>query len=94
MDKNLITDELIKIIANTISGGDIPLDDQIIITPETYMGADLQLKSLDFIRLVNAIKKHFKRNIPFQTLFIAADGTMLKDIQIKYLADFIARHLW
>lgn len=85
-----ITDKLINIITEMTSAT-MPNRE---ITAETYLGADLQLKSLDFIRMVSAVNQQFDRqNIPFQELFIAPDGSILEDIQIKQVAEFLAKHL-
>ncbi|MBU0730452.1 MAG: hypothetical protein KKE17_08825 [Proteobacteria bacterium] len=88
---NDITNELITIITEMASQSGQPVHN---ITADTYLGGDLQLRSLDFIRLVGAINQHFGRHdIPFQELFIAEDGSILEDIQVRYVADFLSRHL-
>ena len=51
-DKTKITDELIKIITEMVTESGRPIQ---TITAETLIGEELQLKSLDFIRLVSAM---------------------------------------
>jgi acyl carrier protein len=61
--------------------------------PETMLGADLGLKSLDFIRLITALQqKYSNAYIPFQELFVGPDGMITPDISLSRVVDFVGKH--
>ena len=65
-----------------------------LIGPEKYLGADLGLKSLDFVRLAQLIRQEYDQQaIPFQNLFVSEDGGIREDISLGELAAFLSRKL-
>jgi hypothetical protein len=65
------------------------------IASEARLGADLGLSSLDFVRLAAALQRlHGNgRPIPFQRLFVADDGSLVQDVHVSRLVDFLHEHL-
>lgn len=64
------------------------------ISDDVSLGADLGLKSLDFVRLVSALQQRYSHKLlPFQNMFISADGTFQQDIKISDLVGFLYAHL-
>ena len=64
------------------------------IQPAHFLGADLGLSSLAFARLAGILQKRCGRGpLPFYTLFLNADGTLLHDIRVADLTAFLERHL-
>ena len=73
------------------SGGAAPADS---LAAQTRLGADLGIASLGLVRLAARLQDRFGgRPLPFQELFVSADGTILQDIEIGRLIDFLARHV-
>ena len=60
------------------------------LSAETWLRADLALTSIDLIHLLGSITQRLGgRKLPYETLFFAG-GTMLQDVSIGQLAEFIA----
>ncbi len=92
IDKNTILQDLIEMVGELSSGWEMQFDKSI--GPETFLGADLRLKSLDFVRLATAIQQRYdQKHIPFQELFVPDDGQIREDFQVSHLADFLYKHL-
>jgi len=91
-DKKTILDRLTKIITEMFSGWEMQFEGSI--GPETFLGAELGFKSLDFVRLVTAIQQQYSQKyIPFQELFVSDNDVVLEDIQVSHLVDFLYKHL-
>jgi acyl carrier protein len=64
------------------------------IQPSSRLGADLGMSSIDVARLAGVLQKRFGgRPLPFYTLLVKPDGTMLQDIRVSELVGFLERHL-
>lgn len=62
------------------------------VRPEDRLGADLALSSLAVVRLAGLLQKTLDRGpLPFHTLFVKPDGSVLHDIRVSDLVDFIDR---
>ena len=62
------------------------------IGPETLLGADLSLGSIDIVRLISEIQQRYAyQAIPFQELFIRGDE-IIQDLRVAELVDFLYRH--
>jgi acyl carrier protein len=91
-DKNTILEDLIELIREMNFGWEVQFDESI--GPETFLGADLRLKSLDFVRLATAIRQRYdQKQMPFQELFVSDDGQIREDIRVSHLADFLYKHI-
>lgn len=63
------------------------------IEPHSRLGADLAFESIQIVRLVVAIQKHFQRqDLPFQQLFLPKDGE-INDLRVSDLVNFLCVHL-
>ncbi len=68
--------------------------DHAAIRPAAYLGADLALTSIAVARLVGILQNRFRRTpLPFPTLFVTADGSVLRDIRVQDLVAFLRRHI-
>jgi hypothetical protein len=64
------------------------------IQPAALLGADLGLSSLAVARLAGILQKRCGRGpLPFHTLFLRSDGTLLQDIRVSDLVAFLEQHL-
>jgi acyl carrier protein len=91
-DREAIMNDLIRYIEENVSEWESQFERAI--GPESFFGADLGFKSLDFIRLITAIQQqHVQAYIPFQDLFVSDNGEVLQDIQVSQLVDFLHKHL-
>jgi acyl carrier protein len=60
------------------------------IALSTRLGADLGLSSLTVVRLAGGLRRHFAgRPLPFQRLLVNRDGTILQDVRVSDLIDFL-----
>lgn len=90
-EKERILDDVVTILEGMSSGWEMQFEGSI--GPETFLGANLGLKSVDLVRLVAAIQKHYHRqDLPFQELFFP-DDPRVEDLQVSDLVDFLHRHL-
>ncbi len=58
------------------------------VTPETYLGADLGISSIDTIHLLVALEDRFERPLSFDELASLPDGQFRKDLKAGELLDF------
>jgi hypothetical protein len=64
------------------------------IRPESLLGADLGLSSIAVARLVGILQKRCGRGpLPFHTLFVKPDGTLLQDIRVLDVVEFLRQRL-
>jgi hypothetical protein len=90
--KDKVVEDLIGMIGTINAGAKMRSDRPI--GPETFLGADLHLKSLDFVRLAAAIQQHYREaKIPFQKLFVTEEGRIRSDIKIAELAEFLCENI-
>jgi acyl carrier protein len=89
--KKDIFDDLIRIITEMSSEWEAEFGDPI--GPDTRLGEDLALSSIDFVKLAAAIQQRYADvSLPFQDLII--DGDQVKqDIRVSDLVDFLHKHL-
>lgn len=60
---------------------------------ETLLGADLGMKSIEFVKLLDSIQNLYgKFDLPFEDLFMQ-DGRNVRDITIADVVDFLKKHL-
>ena len=60
------------------------------LEPHIRLGADLGLKSLDFMRVAGRLQRTLKTGtIKFQELFVNTDGVIADDITIGRLQEFL-----
>jgi hypothetical protein len=65
-----------------------------LIPPDSFLGADLGLSSVAVARLAGILQKRCGRGpLPFHTLFVKPDGTLLQDIRVSEVVTFLERHL-
>ncbi len=65
------------------------------IGPDTLLGSELELKSIDLVRLFSAIKcLYSNKPIQFQDLLISDSGDIRLDIKISQLVHFLYKHLY
>ena len=58
--------------------------------PADFLGADLGLSSIATARLAGILqKRRGGKPLPFHTLFVKPDGTMLRDITVAQLVAFL-----
>jgi len=68
--------------------------DPVSLRPNAFLGADLGLSSIAVARLAGILRNRFGRKpLPFHTLFVKPDGTILRDIRVAELVVFLERHL-
>ena len=64
------------------------------IRPDALLGADLGLSSIAVARLAGILQKRRGRGpLPFHTLFVKPDGTLLQDIRVSEVVAFLERRL-
>jgi hypothetical protein len=64
------------------------------IRPDSLLGADLGLSSVAVARLAGILQKGCGRGpLPFHTLFVKPDGTLLQDIRVSEVVTFLERRL-
>jgi hypothetical protein len=62
------------------------------IRPQSLLGADLGLSSVAVARLAGILQKRCARGpLPFHTLFVKPDGTLLQDIRVSEVVTFLER---
>lgn len=88
MSREEILNDVIKAVKEIHPGWQM----QGPIGPETFLGSDLALKSLDFVRLAAHIQQLYKKIIPFQELFVS-NGEVREDIRLSEFAEFLDRHV-
>jgi hypothetical protein len=67
---------------------------QAAIRPDAWLGADLGLSSIAVARLAGILRQRWRpHTLPFHTLFVRPDGTILRDIRVSDLVAFLERHL-
>ncbi len=89
--KERILEDLVTILEEMSSGWEMQFEGSIGL--QTLLGADLAFKSIDLVRLVAAIQKHYNRKeIPFQALFMP-DDRPIEDLRVSDLVDFLHKHL-
>jgi acyl carrier protein len=90
-EKELILNDIIKILTEMSSEWEMQFEGSL--GPETLLGEDLALKSIDVVRLVVAIQDRYNsQNLPFQDLFMP-NNRPVQDLQILDLVDFLSNHL-
>lgn len=90
-EKDAILQDLTRILTSMM--GDWETEFSGAIGPETLLGADLGLESIDVVGLVIAIEEHYQRqDIPFVDL-VMIDGAYVKDLSVGDLVEFLHRHL-
>jgi hypothetical protein len=63
------------------------------IQPETFLGADLGLTSIAVARLAGLLNQRGGgKPLPFHTLLVKPDGSLLQDIRISDLVAFLQHH--
>ncbi len=63
------------------------------VRPTDRLGADLAMSSLAVVRLAGILQKRLGRGpLPLHTLFVKPDGTVLHDIRVSDLAEFVSLH--
>ncbi len=63
------------------------------ITPQTLLGADLALASIDAVVLGETIELHYGRKLPFGRFLAEIGRRGARDIEVGVLADFLHLHL-
>ena len=64
------------------------------IGPETCLVADLEMESLDLVKLAERIEERFRRQgLPYHELIMTPDGDYVEDIRVSELADFLYRYV-
>jgi hypothetical protein len=67
---------------------------QASIRTDALLGGDLGLSSVAVARLAGILQKRCGRGpLPFHTLFVKPDGTLLQDIRVSDLVAFLERRL-
>ncbi len=90
-EEETILDDLITILEEMSSGWEMRFEGSI--GPGTLLGEDLGFKSVDLVRLVATIQKHYDRHdLPFKELLLPGDRPV-KDLGVSDLVDFLHRHL-
>jgi hypothetical protein len=92
LTKDTLLSEVILAVgqASSRSAGKTPAS----IRPDALLGGDLGLSSVAVARLVGLLQRRCGRGaLPFHTLFVKPDGTLLKDIRVSDLVAFLEQHL-
>ncbi len=85
-----LLDEVILAIRQAGGWGDG--DTAESIRPDALLGADLGLSSIAVARLASILQKRRGRDpLPFHTLFVKPDGTMVQDIRVRDVVEFLRR---
>ncbi len=60
------------------------------VTRESRLGADLSLQSIEFVRMASSIQEKLDGvYLPFQDLFVKADGSLVDDVTVQNVIDFL-----
>lgn len=62
------------------------------IEPDAYLGRDLGMSSLAMVRLAGRLRKQIGAPLPFHTLFVSPDGSLIEDITIRDIVSFLRTH--
>lgn len=90
-DKDTIQKDFIKIVEENTSGYEGGFDSSI--GPETLLGADLAIKSIDLVKLIVAVQTHFgRKDIPFMELLMPG-GKAVADLRVVDVVEFLHREL-
>lgn len=90
-EKEAILSYISNLVEDTASFREVGFSDQI--GPETFLVADLGLKSIQMVKMVLELEAHFnKSDLPFQELFMA-DKEGAYDLKVSELVDFLYIHL-
>ena len=67
---------------------------RVHVHPAAFLGADLGLSSIAVVRLAGTLQKRYgRKRLPFHTLWVKADGTMLQDVRVSEGVSLLERHL-
>ena len=89
--KKIIINDLVRIIKKISTEWEMEFVESI--GPNTLLGEDLALKSIDVVRLLSAIQELYKQqDFPFEELLLRHDNPV-KDISISDLAEFLFNHI-
>jgi hypothetical protein len=60
------------------------------VTRESLLGADLNLQSIEFVRIASAIQEQLKADfLPFQDIFVTPQGALVDDVTVQNVIDFL-----
>ncbi len=60
------------------------------VEQSSYLGSDLNLQSIEFVRMVSTIQSRFEGVcLPFQELFVTPNGNLVEDITVQNVIDFL-----
>jgi acyl carrier protein len=63
-------------------------------SPETYLGAELEMDSIQVVRLIQAVQAKYNRgDLPFEDLFMPGNNAV-SDVRIIDLVNFLYDHLY
>ena len=61
---------------------------------DSPLGGELNLQSIEFVRLASAIQERFRGvPLPFQDIFVKADGSLVDDVTVENVIDLLCRAL-
>jgi len=90
-EKQAIIDDLVKILEDLSGGWESGFESSI--GPETFLGADLDFKSITLVQFIVEIQKRYDRqDLPFQELFMPG-GRVMSDMRVADVGDFLFKHL-
>jgi len=57
---------------------------------DSLIGAELNLQSIEFVRLASQIQERFPGvYLPFQDIFVTPDGNLVDDVSLQNVVDFL-----
>jgi hypothetical protein len=90
-NKQSILNDMFKMLDEILPDGDMGFEQSVV--PETYLGAELGMNSIDVVKLIQAMQTKYNRtDLPFADLFMPEDRAV-RDIRIIDLANFIYDHI-
>ncbi len=70
------------------------VDGFVPVTRDSTLGAGLNLQSIEFVRLASSIQERFDgAYLPFQDLFVTPDGSLVDDVTVQNVIDFLCEAL-
>jgi acyl carrier protein len=92
ISENKIFSDILGMLNEILSDDDMGFEQSI--GPETYLGAELDMNSIDIVRLIQAIQTKYNRvDLPFEDLFMPGNNAV-SDVRIIDFVNFLCDHLY
>jgi acyl carrier protein len=91
--KGVTRDDIFQTVVNIITKMNEEGEYSLVVTPNTWLVADLGFESIDVVVLSVTIQEHYQQSMPFSEFFAQIGQQEIRDIRIDQFADFVYQHL-